>query len=314
MNGPRFEDPFPVDPELRELLREIEARQEARLLRLPATRPATALLAVEPIIRSADTGLVPAERKLVERYREELAALLRELAVVRLSERRRSKRWVNAYISDDLAAPYPPERMLLEDLERERDHLQQGYGDSRSGVEILDQIRYSTKPAACVEALARAAMRLVPRDICYIYYAADLVASNRLKAASAVIEDLLRRSPNSLVRSHACSWSALLASRRSDWSTALAMSRASRDLEPSLLYATFNCIAYALQHGSAWELNVELQLADGAATGPTLHAWLTSSRSQRLQGDWRPTADATSLARGILESSGAPGDIARVFS
>lgn len=92
MSTNRFDRPDPIDPELRELLREIAARQESQLMRPRSARNVRELLGEGEWLRAGATGLSTAERHLLTHYREEAAFLLRELARERLRDSPRFQR------------------------------------------------------------------------------------------------------------------------------------------------------------------------------------------------------------------------------
>jgi hypothetical protein len=160
-------DVLDLDPEVVAILREVAARPDAALLRVPRGRAGRELAAESAVVRSGATGLSAAERQLVDAHREEAALALRTAAWFHLEARppagHKLRRRITAARVTPAASAHDVARAASEALRAGAADGSTSAGMPRAVRDLLEScVRDPGSADVSVGALCAAAHRLVP--------------------------------------------------------------------------------------------------------------------------------------------------------
>lgn len=198
----RFRHP---ESELEAVLQEIAENPDARMLR----GVAEALMGPgqEEPVRVSAPGLERAERHLLDMFREELGELLRQRCLIEFfAQPGADERW-HRHVSIDRQLEVPEIRPWEARAGQAREIGLAKREDELVVLDLLDQCVTGPTGARSITELARASLRIAPRDSARVYVALDLQASGRYAESRRQLEAVLSDARSSLIRSYA--WEAL---------------------------------------------------------------------------------------------------------
>lgn len=292
------------------VLREVAARRDATLLRVPARKTLAAFRAEAFGSGRATAGLAAAERELLEVHRLEVAWLLREAARRMLIEGEQGRRYV--VVDERLEHSLTPGEIEAR--------------AGRGGEELEDpELRaplawlraFGSWPvfsAASVREIAAAAHRLEPTNTTRFVVAADLIVGDQPRAALPLLRQILELAPTLAEEALAREYAGFVHARLGDHSRACDV-LASLCMDPlfSAVGAMTRLIS-ALSTGQDLELRSTAAALDRrlSADEPIVRAFVSKLRDQQESGHWQPDAraregavrhpDITGAGRSILDA------------
>lgn len=177
-------EPILFDPAVEELLREIAADPDSSLLRVPRPTVVHSLTHRQETVRPTATGLTSAERELLRVHRAEVAKLLREACVLRLSEHPRAPATLGRYLTAVRRTP----RVHPEKWRERAIHLREVADESLNVFDLLDKcIAPNGVETASIAQLVAATLRLEASGTASLYSAieSDLTGESSLALARA---------------------------------------------------------------------------------------------------------------------------------
>lgn len=190
------ETPF-LDPEVKELVREVLSDPKAKLLtaRSAADLPARAAF-LEPV-RPSDMGLTTAERHLLRAYREEVAWILRNAATRALLEGPGLRPLT--YVSEERCARPAPSDEVESRARSTQESRLRGSIDAED-ASALEEVRQACGPGSAAE-LAAIALRLVPCDSARVCLAYASIMLSRFAVADGILQRVIKGTVSDLSRS-----------------------------------------------------------------------------------------------------------------
>jgi hypothetical protein len=296
-------EPLLFSPRLEGLLREMAADPRSSLLRVPRPARLGVVLERRPLVGMATAGLTLAERELVRAHREELAMLLRELAVALLhASPQAAVSHLRARSSDH------PVRVESPAEWRERATRQlRGNGEQvpSSACELLLRCTRDEAlgPGTPIAEVLAAAAQCQPTDQGCILWAQDLIASGDFDTAASLLAPVALGPASAVNRACSIANQAWIASKQGQPARAADLYRTAAALHSdvaiaplSWLTTSFDAMDASSARDAARMLNA--RLAEGHAAVVEF-AELTSA--QLRVGVLSRSARSRALARTITD-------------
>jgi hypothetical protein len=299
-----------LNPEVLELVREIAARPDSVLLRVPRGAEARALREDRPMASATDSALSRAERHLVAVYREEVAYVLRQFAWVRITERRPGEDRIILRHTLNASAPRPDVQAAARHASRMHCESAEVLPETAVG-DLLDEcLRYRGGPPRSVASLCAASQRLHPSFNARHMAASAFLFSNRYHAASVAGHDALRTASTSEALGLTWTLLAELAAHRGKWIEVEHASSKAIQCYPGLLSPYVGSIWAAVQLSNLEAAKARLrELADMVGRAPEVlaeHAERLECESTRLRIDM-PSEARNTLAHLVRGSEPLAG-------
>ncbi|MFT5048987.1 MAG: hypothetical protein ACI8QZ_000376 [Chlamydiales bacterium] len=191
-----------IDPEISGLMREILSNPKAKLFNTPSPKQLPGVTGMMTPVGLHQAGLVPAERHLLQVYRQEVAWLLRQAALTRLYEDPKKGRLLRKSITVDRTLELLDTREIGQRLQTAR--------NASDGANIPDEewdvFQLATSPngtPADVARLCQASLRLAPSDEVRIYLGVDMGMRAQTESAVSLLEDVVQSASSDLIASYA---------------------------------------------------------------------------------------------------------------
>lgn len=228
-------DVIQLRPEVLEIVREIAARPDSVLLRVPRGSEMRTLREDRVLASPTNSALSVAERHLVAVHREEVAYVLRCAAWVKVTRPVAGRDVVLFRQTTTRTAPTPDGRQTAIDAARIiREHRADPVADQE--LRLLERVASNSDtavPDAVV--LCAAAQRLVPSFRGRYMAASSLLLEGRLESSLDLARDALRSAPDSGASGFSWTLIAELAAYRRDWVAVEVASRTAIQMYPVLL-------------------------------------------------------------------------------
>lgn len=252
-------EPLRVREEVRELLGELACDQGAHLLRLTSQQSRAILYERDPKASPGGAFLAPAERKLLEGYRDEAARILQLYAKILRHAAPADPGW---HSGEPSVKPPDPAKIGA----RAR-RLAQWSRGADLGADVLDLLEQCTNAAGpgSVQRVMAASIRLRPSFKARVALATDsLMAGSDVAGAERTLQEAIEQSPFDADRSYAWESMGWTAYSRSDLgSAAEAYRNAAEALDERAvpLLSWLNC---AILSGDESNANAASKRVDGA--------------------------------------------------
>jgi hypothetical protein len=238
-----------LNPEVLELVREIAARPDSVLLRIPRGAEARALREDRPLASATDSALSRAERHLVAVYREEVAYVLRCAAWYLIATSEWGQRHVNRAYSHGKMVEVP----TLPGLTKQASVQLRAARRESIGDPAFTLIQTLSDPASRIscrlEALCSVAHRLVPTASGRMFAGMASQANGRVELARALYIDAWRAAPTSDTAAAALQNIAELVGQSDKVETALDLSVRAHESSPTMLSPLVSTLWYSIRMG-----------------------------------------------------------------
>lgn len=299
-------DVIQLRPEIEELIREIAARPDSVLLRVPRGRWRAALRDDATSVSSLDSGFHRAERHLLAVHREECAHVLRQAAWHRVATSHEGSDRIYLKHTATYSVSVPSESSLARDASR----VLEMSLDLKADTDGLGMVERCVSPGylagARPEALCAAAHRLVPscsgRMICGLSY----LHGGRSDAALLVFRELVRLAPTA--SAEALAWTNLgeAAEAKDRWLWAWSACERAIRADPSLVAPHVGALWFSVRLGSTPRATAAAaRLGDLVGDRADLldeHVQRFSKYAIRMKRGWNSDLERT--LRRVQESAG----------
>ncbi len=189
-------DVIQLRPEVLELVREIAARPDSVLLRVPRGAEMRTLREDRAVVSPTSTNLSRAERHLVAVYREEVAYVLRCAAWRAITTSEWGERYVNLGYVHGTSIAVPSARSVSQGAATQLSGTNPAQLDDTTLWALEHLAGLGTPFDATARVLSAIAHRLVPSATCRIYAAMALKMQGRVEAARLMYVDAWRIAPS----------------------------------------------------------------------------------------------------------------------
>lgn len=306
-----------LDPELEAILREVAADPDSPLLRVTRPQRIRGLFERGGKVSERSALLGKAERHLVQVYRDEVAWLLRQAALVKLLEGPRGRLYASRYCRGGGEYPLLKPREFR-DRAQETAAARSVLDDGSSLLELINLCAddpLGEEPTAAD--LAAASLRLQPTDEARVLAGIDFAHRDSPWTALRVMGDVLASDPLPGVAASVWSCIGFVYSRWHEYGRSRRAYAKHCSLDPEGIPAWMFRLCMSLQTGDTSEALQSAQSINDLAPRGRLHVdrFVRSLAKRRRSGEWTPTTDALRLVPIIRDRIGdAAGRIADVFA
>lgn len=290
-------DVIQLRPEIEELIREIAARPDSVLLRVPRGWERDVLSCDAPRVSSVGSGLRRAERHLIAVHREECAHVLRQAAWYRVatSSEGSDRIYLRHTATSSVAVPDPAS--VARDASRMLDRNLDLHADAE-GLGMLERcVAPGYLQHASPEALCAAAHRLVPtcsgRMICGLAY----LHAGRADAALLAFRESVQLAPSASAA--ALAWTNLgeAAEAKDRWLWAWSACESAIRADPSLVAPNIGSLWFSVRLGSTSKAGAAAaRLEDLIGDSSELldeHVQRFAKYATRMKRGWNPGLERT---------------------
>ncbi len=307
-----------LDPEIEGLLEELSRESGSTLFRVARPKELKGLAPAQEEPLAAGSRRAPAEAKLLDCYREEVAYLLR-------------CRYYESYLAQDHLTAIRPFLAPREggaagaagsessavQLHREVAGVSANFEGSTAADLVVQAAMVAVSSPEDRLAIAAAALRLVPSDTARMYLGYEYLAQGWIGAALDCFTRVSEGALDARLAASSRVAAGVAEMARGDFRAALEQFGLAASAECGPASAELNGLAAALQLGDEGSARALVQQLDagGASRAALVEAWSQSLKVSRAAGRWSPTAGAKRVLQGLhLSPSSQAGVIFDAFS